>query len=263
VAAILSTKTASAAIVQLSEDAFMAGAGLITFSEVPLGTENPVFAPSDYGGDATAPTVSTGGFFTGFSLSADASADCPGAAATACLSGAADSPLSLDPDAPAVRTANDGATNVTDLAESPVLSGTPIFNGPIALLFSEDQTGVGFVGGGFNAVGSTAITALARDGAILGSVVNTSAVGQGDPFEFLGLVTADGEPGIAGVFLDLVGAEPAGFGVDNIRFGQAGDIMLPPEVVEPPVGVIPVPAALPMLAAVIGALGVAGARRRR
>ena len=68
VAAILSTKTASAAIVQLSEDAFMAGAGLITFSEVPLGTENPVFAPSDYGGDATAPTVSTGGFFTGFSL---------------------------------------------------------------------------------------------------------------------------------------------------------------------------------------------------
>ena len=84
-------------------------------------------------------------------------------------------------------------------------------------VFSTDQFGVGFDGGFFNAVSSTAITAFGRDGSLLGSVDN-SVTG----IEFLGLVSDD--VGIAGVFLDLVGAEPAGFAIDNIRFGVRGDI---------------------------------------
>ena len=52
--------------------------------------------------------------------------------------------------------------------------------------FSTPQAGVGLIGGYFNAVGSTAITAYAADGSVIGSVTNSVT---GD--EFLGLVTSD------------------------------------------------------------------------
>jgi len=234
--------------VRLSEAAFQAGAGLITFSEpgFSVGTVNPTYTPADYGGGAGAPTVTTGGFFVGQSLSANAAVDCPGAAASACVVGSPTGPLTLDAGAPNAFIANDGA-----FPTSPTLSGSPIFNGPIALLFDIDQTGVGFDGGFFNAIASTGITAFARDGSLLGTVSNETT-----GIEFLGLVTADGLPGIAGVFLDLVGAEPAGFNIDNLRFGQAGDIILPPEVSQ-----VPLPAALPLLLGAFGGLVAFGRRR--
>ncbi len=103
-----------------------------------------------------------------------------------------------------------------------MLSGSPRFNGPISIFFSNDVAGVGLDGGSFEAIGSTAITAFARNGANLGSVKN-SVLG----FEFLGLVTSDGTNQIAGLQFSLVGAEPAGFAIDNLRFGVAGQVTVP------------------------------------
>lgn len=231
--------SASAAVTRVSEGAFTAAAGLITFGEFSDGTVNPTYAPVDYGGGAGAPTVTFDGFFTGQSLSLSPGVDCPGAAASGCVIGAPTGPLSLDASSPDTFITDDGA-NPT----SPVLSGTPLFNGPISVLFDSDQFGVGFDGGFFNDIGSTAITAYARDGSVLGSVVN---IGTG--IEFLGLVSDSAD--IAGVALQLVGAESAGFAIDNLRFGKRGAVT----------PTIPVPAALPLLASGLLALGLY--RRRR
>jgi len=237
--ALLLPAVANAAVVRVSEANFKPAAGLITFSEYALNTQNPTYTPGQYGGGANAPTVNFGGFFVGQSLSAQAAIDCPGAAASACVVGNPTGPLTLDTNSPATFITTDGA-NPT----SPVLSGTPRFNGPIAVLFSADQYGVGFSGGYFDAVGSTGITAFARDGSLLGTVINT---GRG--IEFLGLVS-DGGPGIAGVFLDLVGSEPAGFAIDNLRFGEQGQVN------------VPEPATWALMIAGFGLVGTAMRRRR-
>ncbi len=241
---LLTTMTTSqAGIIRVTEGNFVAGSGLITFSEFSGGTVNPTYAPGDYGGGAGSPTVTFDGYFSGQMLSATPGTDCPGAAASACVVGNPTDPLSLDAASPDTSIVSDGA-NPT----SPVLSGSPIFNGPIAILFDTDQVGVGFDGGYFNAVASTGITAFARDGTLLGTVANT-----GLGIEFLGLVTDDGSAQIAGVFLDLVGAEPAGFAIDNVRFGVAGQVVVPGEV--------PAPAALGLLG--FGLVGLGWARRRK
>ncbi|MFN3615648.1 MAG: VPLPA-CTERM sorting domain-containing protein [Rubrimonas sp.] len=248
----LAGTAADAAIVRVSAANFNAQAGLITFSEFGLNTVNPVYAPAQYGGGATAPTVSFGGWFLGQSLSPTPSADCPGAAASACVVGAPTGPLSLDPNAPNTFITTDGS-NPT----SPVLSGSPRFNGPIAVLFDVDQVAVGFDGGFFDAVGSTGITAFARDGSLIGTVTNEIT-----GIEFLGLVSDNAQAVIAGVFLDLVGTEPAGFAIDNLRFGVRGQIILPPGVTDPgQVSQVPVPAALPLLISGLAALQFV--RRRR
>jgi len=241
--ALATANVANAAVIRVTEANFNASAGLITFSEFGGGTVNPTYNPSDYGGGAGSPTVTFDGFFQGQSLSANAAVDCPGAAATACVVGNPSGPLALDPNSPDTKITSNGA-NPT----SPVLSGNPTFNGPIAVLFSVDQFGVGFDGGFFNAIGSTGITAFARNGSLLGTVSN---LGLG--IYFLGLVS-DSE-NIAGVFLDLVGSEPAGFAIDNIRFGRRGDIT-PPNP-----NVVPLPAGAWLLLTGIG--GLAALRRRR
>lgn len=240
---LLSTVCATsvqAGIIRISEADFIAGSGLITFSEYAQGTVNPSYSPAQYGGGVGSPTVTFDGYFMGQSLSATPGVDCPGAAASACVVGNPTGPLALDPSSPDTYITGDGA-NPT----SPVLSGSPTFNGPIAVLFDIDLAGVGFSGGFFNAIGSTGITAFARDGSLLGTVSN---LGLG--IEFLGLVTDDGTARIAGVFLDLVGAEPAGFAIDNLRFGLPGQINDPRDV--------PEPAALILLM-----LGLAGVAVRR
>ena len=237
--------TAEAAVVRVEAANFIAGAGLITFSEFGNGTINPVYTPEVYGGGANSPTVTFGGFFAGQSLSANAGVDCPGAAATGCVVGTPTGSLALDPASPGTSITGDGAA-----PNSPVLSGSPLFDGPIALLFSQDQFGVGFDAGFFDNIASTGITAFARDGSLLGTVSN---IGLG--IEFLGLVSANAD--IAGVFLDLVGTENAGFAIDIIRFGVRGQVIDPIDPMPP----IPLPAGLPLLAGALGLL--AFARRRR
>lgn len=241
---------ASAAVVQVDEADFLAQAGQITFSEFALGTVNPTYAPGDYGGGAGSPTVTFGGWFQGQSLSGNAAADCPGAAPSACVIGNPTGPLALDPGATDTFITEDGA-NPT----SPVLSGSPRFNGGIAVLFDTDQFGVGFDGGFFDSVMSTGITAFARDGSLLGTVTN-SITG----IEFLGLVSEQAD--IAGVFLDLVGSEPAGFAIDNLRFGLRGQIIDPTDNVPPAPAPVPLPAGFPLLLAGLGAFGLMRTRTK-
>ena len=50
--------------------------------------------------------------------------------------------------------------------------------------------------------------------------------------EFLGLITDDGLPHIRGLLFSLVGDEPAGFSIDNVRFGVQGQVV-PLSVPEP------------------------------
>src|SRR5690606_7449869 len=117
-------------------------------------------------------TVSFAGAFTGQTVTG-------GGVRT--LTGDPTGPLSLNTEEQ-TRIANDGA-NPT----SPVLSGTPTFNGPIAILFSQPVAGVGLTGGFFNAIGGTSIAAFGSNGQFLGSIVN-SELG----IEFYGLRTASG-----------------------------------------------------------------------
>lgn len=224
--AAIGMTTASAGVVRVTAGGFTPAAGLITFSEFPLGTFNPPYAPAIYGGGAGMPNVSFGGFFTGQSQGA-ASPPCPiGAILTGCVLGTPSGPLSIAVGSPTTRIVDDVANSTT-----PVLSGTPTFNGSIAVLFDVDLVGVGLEGGFFNAIGGTAITAYDRGGATLGSVTNT-----GLGIEFLGLVTDTGTAAIAGLLFSLVGAEPAGFAIDNLRFALAGGVVLPPGVGVPEPG---------------------------
>lgn len=242
-AALVLPAAANAQIVRVAEANFLASAGLITFSEFAVNTVNPVYTPALYGGGAGSPVVTFDGYFVGQSLSGNPGVDCPGAAATACVVGSPTGPLALDPASPNTFITTDGA-NPT----SPVLSGSPRFNGPIAVLFDTDQFGVGFGAGFFDAAQSTGITAFARDGTLLGTVTN-----NGTGIEFLGLI-ATGSKGIAGVFLDLVGNEPAGFAIDNLRFGVRGQVVVPG-------GTVPEPATWAMMILGFGMVGLAARRR--
>ena len=243
IASLATNNQAQAAVIQVQESDFLAGAGLITFSEYAVNTVNPTYAPATYGGGVGSPTVTFDGYFVGQSISVNPGVDCPGAADTACVVGTPTGPLALDAASANTFITTDGA-NPT----SPVLSGSPRFDGPIALLFDVDVAGVGFDAGYFDAVGSTGITAFARDGSLLGTVVNTIT-----GIQFLGLVTDNGTAQIAGVFLDLVGSEPAGFAIDNLRFGLAGQVNVPG-------GNVPEPGTLLLLG--VGIIGLATIRRQ-
>ncbi len=245
---------ANAGILKISEAAFTAQAGLITFSEKALGTVNPTYTPANYGGGAGAPTVTFDGYFLGQSLGAGC-----GGAATGCVVGTPTigQQLALDPLAPNTSIVNDSAA-----PNSPVLSGSPTFNGPIAILFSEDLAGVGLDAGYFNAIGGTAISAFDRMGNLLGRVANTTcgseftpgnpACTPGGGIEFLGLVTDDGSEKIAGLLFSLVGAEPAGFAIDSLRFGRSGQVVVPG---------VPEPGSLALVGLALAGLGLA--RRRK
>ncbi len=236
--------TANAAgIKRIDKSAFTPDAGLITFGEFAPGTTNPTYTPSNYGGGSNAPIVNFGGTFQGQTVGVEPFPD--GAATTGVVNGNPTGSLALDSNSPETFITSDGA-NPT----SPVLSGSPTFNGPISILFDRDIAGVGLDGGYFDAIAGTAIKAFARDGSLLGSVVN-----QGKGIEFLGLVTDDGQNRIAGLQFSLVGDEPAGFAIDNLRFGRAGQVKTPDQPVPEPFTIIGSLAA--------GGIGVALRRKQK
>ena len=241
----LASISAEAGIVRLPDaSSFTPAAGQITFSEFPVSTVNPTYTPVDYGGGAGAPTVTFDGWFAGQALSATPAVDCPGSSPNGCVVGTPTGPLALDPLSPDTFITTDGS-NPT----SPVLSGTPLFDGPIAILFDSDVAGVALDAGFFNAAGSTQIEAFARDGTSLGAVVN---IGLG--IEFLGLVTDDGTEQIAGLLFSLVGDEPFGYAIDNVRFGKTGQVIVP--------GGVPVPGVLFLLGVGLASLGLSRRLRR-
>lgn len=205
-------------VVRIEERQFKAGSGRITFSEVPLGTANPAYPPSLYRGGPESPTVRFAGHFRGRRLGV--ASECPaGAPVTGCLAGGPGAPLTLDMGSPRVETMDNAGVPGS---QSPELGGTPRWNGPIAIWFDRDVAAVGLQGGWFDGVGGVAITVYDRQGKVLGRTVN-----RGTGFEFMGLATKDLAPRIAGLEFHLVGAEPQGFGVDNIRFGAPQQIDLP------------------------------------
>ncbi len=237
-----SSVAVQAAVIRIDVDVFKPQAGLITFSEKAVGTMNPTYNPADYGAGATAPVVTFGGYFTGQSLGA--AATCPaGAAVTGCIIGTPSGVLSLDAAAPKTYITGDGSN-----PSSPVLSGRPLFNGPIAIFFDKDVAAVGLEGGFFDGLSGTAITAFARDGSVLGSVAN-----QKTGIEFLGLAVQKNDKQIAGLLFSLIGNEPAGFAIDNLRFGAAAQIDLPSDV--------PEPASMALFGLALA--GVAASRRKR
>ncbi len=154
-------------------------------------------------------TVSFGSNFAGQSLIG-------GFPAT--LSGNPSGPLTLLNDANVFIT-NDGSN-----PSSPVLSGSPTFNGPISVLFSKPVAAVGLDGGYFDAIGGTSIEAFGANGASLGIVKNAQL-----GIEFFGLADASGDNVIAGISFYITGDEPAGFAIDNLTFGSAGELTNPPD----------------------------------
>ncbi|MFZ4526122.1 MAG: Ig-like domain-containing protein [Chlorobium sp.] len=191
---------------RIDMDSFNQLAQTITFSEFADYTANPIYTIDVTGlGNVE---VSFGGTFIGQVASGDY---------VVTLSDILpDGTLQIDTNASLSFTAYDGAN-----PSSPVLSGTPTFNGPIAVLFSQPVAAVGLEGGYFDAINGTSITAFNAAGQIIGSIENT-AIG----IEFFGLGTMDGSPQIKGISFYITGDEPAGFAIDNLTIGSTGSYVL-------------------------------------
>lgn len=225
---------AQAQLLNLGPASFTALAPVITFDGM-LGQVNPSFNYMGIPGLGNI-TVSFAGAFAGQTVTG-------GGVKT--LTGSPTGPLTLNT---AVQTVvvNDGAPGAT----SPVLSGSPTFNGPISVLFSQSVAAVGLKGGFFDAVGATTIAAFDAMGVFLGSITN-SVTG----FEFYGLATASGLNQIAGISFYITGNEPAGFQIDNLTFGSVEQLE------DPPVGAVPEPISMVLLGT--GLVGIGAVRRRR
>ena len=189
---------AQAALVDLGPGSFTPAATVITFSEQALGTINPSYTLA--AGSLGNVTVDFAASFVGQTITG-------GSVRT--LTGSPTGPLTLG--AGNTFITNDGAAPT-----SPVLSGDPIFNGPISVLFSVPVAAVGLSGGFFDAIGGTTITAFDANGNTLGSITNTQT-----GIEFYGLADSGGAAVIKGISFYITGNEPAGFGIDNLTFGGA------------------------------------------
>lgn len=234
----LGTSPSCATLIDLGPGAFTPLASVITFGEVSVGTVNPIY---NFAGIPTLGniTVSFGGHFVGQAAG--------GGFPVTLVDPTPTGPLALDPAAPNTFTANDGASST-----NPILSGTPLFNGPISILFSSPVAGVGLKGGFFNALNSTTIEAYDLNGNPLGSISNSTT-----GFEFYGLADSTGGSVIKGVSFYITGPEAAGFAIDNVTFG-AGDVILSPVR-----DLSPVPEPSTVLLFGSGLAGLLAAYRRR
>jgi hypothetical protein len=201
---LLATAPAHAVLVDLGPGSFTPAAPVITFSEVPLNTNNPVYNFLALPGLGNV-TVSFAGNFLGQVQG--------GGFPVTLIDNTPSNPLTLDLSSTAFTTM-DGSN-----PSSPVLSGIPTFNGPISVLFSSPVAGVGLEGGWFNGINSTTIEAYDAQGNILGNITN-SQLG----LEFYGLADSSGQNVISGISFYITGNEPAGFAIDNLTFGAAGQI---------------------------------------
>lgn len=208
-ALVFDARSASGTLVNLGPGSFTPLAPVIAFNEVAVGTQNPSFPFNGLPtlGDIT---VSFGGHFVGQATS--------GTTVVTLSDNTPTAPLALAPAAPATFTASDASS-----PNSPVLSGTPLFNGPVSVFFSKPVAGVALKGGFFNAVNGTSIEAYGADGAVLGRITNSVL-----EFEFYGLADSTGANVIKGISFFITGAEPFGFAIDDLTFGAAGDIILTP-----------------------------------
>ena len=224
--AVALASAAQAALINLGPGSFTPAASVITFSEPGrnIGDTDPIYAIAGN-------TISFGEYFLGQTVVG-------GGVRT--LTGSPTTPLSLVQNGNAFIT-TDGA-NPT----SPVLSGTPRFNGPISFTFATPVAAVGLSGGYFDAIGATTIEAFDSAGLSLGSIVN-SAIGV----EFYGLFDSSGS-NIAGVSFYITGSEPAGFAIDNVTFGDADVVVNAPE-----------PATLAAFGAMLAGLGLSRRARRQ
>ena len=222
VAFLVTALNAQADLVRLNDGSFTPNATAITFSEFPLNTQNPSYTIGSQ-------IVDFGGYFLG-------GLGTPTIGAT----------LALDPLSSTTSIVND-YSNPT----SPVLSGTPQFNGPVAVWFCEDVAAVGLDGGYFNAIGGTTIAAYDREGNLLGSVTN-SIIG----IEFFGLGDSSGDAVIAGIQFYITGNEPAGYAIDNLTFAYDRGGYNPE-----PVSTVPEPSTLLLLSG--GLFGLVTVARRR
>lgn len=224
--AVALASAAQAALINLGPGSFTPAASVITFSEPGrnIGDTDPIYAIAGN-------TISFGEYFLGQTVVG-------GGVRT--LTGSPTTPLSLVQNGNAFIT-TDGA-NPT----SPVLSGTPRFNGPISFTFATPVAAVGLSGGYFDAIGATTIEAFDSAGLSLGAIVN-SAIGV----EFYGLFDSSGS-NIAGVSFYITGSEPAGFAIDNVTFGDADVVVHAPE-----------PATLAAFGAMLAGLGLSRRARRQ
>lgn len=200
--------SSQAQLVDLGPGSFMPTATAVTFDEVPLGTSNPTYTFSALAGLGDV-TVSFGGFFVGQAGSGGFPVTLSDTTPTG--------PLALDPAAPVTFITTDNSN-----PSSPVLSGTPTFNGPVSVLFSVPVAAVGLAGGFFDSIGSTTIEAYDVNGHSLGSIVNSKT-----GIEFYGLADVGGANVISGISFYITGAEAMGFAIDNLTFGTAGDVVIP------------------------------------
>lgn len=197
---------APAQLIRIASGNFTPEASVITFSEVADGFVNPTF---------TVATATLGSVDVSFASHFIGQSRSGGSVVT--LSGSPSGPLSLDLTSGTVYVTDDGAN-----PSSPVLSGSPLFNGPISVFFSKPVAAVGFDGGYFNAIGGTSMEAFDASGSSLGVVTN-----QALEFEFFGLAEASGANVISGISFYITGAEPAGFAIDNLTFGGAAEVAAP------------------------------------
>lgn len=185
---------------RIDETYFTENDVLITFNE--LGAHNPLYVvQSATLGEVT---VSTASHFNGQSV------------ITIGTEGSARTVLGSQPlQGVALSLAQGDVYIVEDGANptSPVLSGVPDYNGPIAILFSCNVSAVALTGGFFDAIGATFIQAFDALGHTLHQVSNSQ-----DGIESFGIRTLNGTASIRGISFYVNAEEPAGFAIDNLRF---------------------------------------------